>query len=169
MTVYEFAKGEITGEETAGRIGETGSAAASGIYVGAKAGAIFGPAGAVVGSIVGYMAMSWAYQTCLAILQRARLAEQEASRVIALCTEATRAMDEQREVFEERLEAWLTRREDAFQACLKRIDAALVDDNEDVAVEALARLAGMTGRALKFKDFEEFDQFMIQSTDPLLI
>ena len=169
VTVYEFAKGVITGEEAAGRIGETGSAAASGIYVGATAGAIFGPAGAVVGSIVGYMAMSWVYQSCLAILQRARLAEQEASRVIALCAEATRAMDEQREVFEERLEAWLSRCEDAFQACLKRIDAALVDDDEDVAVEALARLAGMTGRALKFKDFEEFDQFMIQSTDPLLI
>lgn len=168
VTVYEFAKGEITAEEAAGRIGETGSAAASGIYVGVAAGAIFGPAGAVVGSVVGYMAMSWVYQSSLAILQRARLAEEEAYRVIAFCTEATRAMDRQREVFEGRLETWLTRREEAFQACLKSIDDALVDDEVEDTVEALACLAGMTGRALRFKGFEEFDQFM-QSPDPLVI
>ena len=169
VTVSEFAKGEITGEEAAGRIGETGSAAAAGIYVGAAAGAILGPAGAVVGSVVGYMAMSWMYQSSLAILQQARLAEEEASRVIALCAEATRAMDQQRKVFEGRLEAWLARREDVFQACLKSIDEALVEDDVDGTVEALARLAGMTGRALRFKDFEEFDQFMTNSTDPLVI
>lgn len=168
-TVYEFAKGEITAEEAAGRIGETGSAAASGIYVGAAAGAIFGPGGAVVGSVVGYMAMSWVYQSSLAILQRARLAEEEASRVMAVCAEATRAMDRQREVFERQLETWLTSRADAFQACFQSIDDALVKDEVDDTVEALVRLAGMTGNALRFKDFDEFDQFMTRSTDPLVI
>ena len=169
VTIYEFAKGEITAEEAAGRIGETGSAAAAGIYVGAAAGTIFGPAGSVVGSVVGYMAMSWVYQSSLAILQRARLAEEEASRVIALCAEATQGMDRQREVFEGRLESWLTRREDAFQVCLKSIEEALVKDDVDDTVVALARLVGMTGKALRFKDFEEFDQFMTYSTDPLVI
>lgn len=168
-TVYEFAKGEVTLEEAAERIGETGCAAASGIYVGAAAGAIFGPAGAVVGSVVGYMAMSWVYQSSLAILQRARLTEEEASRVIALCAEATRAMDRQRKVFEERLETWLAKREEAFQACLKHVDDALVDDDVDDTVEALARLVGMTGKALRFKDFDEFDVFMTRSNDTLVI
>lgn len=169
VTVYEFAKGEITAEEAAGRIGETGSAAASGIYVGAAAGAIFGPPGAVVGSVVGYMAMSWVYQSSLAILHRANLAEEEASRLIALCTEATRAMDRQREHFERRLETWLTRSDGAFQGCLENIDGALARDDVDDAVEGLARLAGMTGKALRFKNFEDFDQSMTQSTDPLVI
>lgn len=169
VTVYDFGKGEITAEEAAGRIGETGASAASGIYVGAAAGAIFGPAGAVVGSIVGYMAMSWVYQSSLAILRQARLTEEEASRVIALCAEATRAMDQQRKVFEGQLETWLTKREEAFQVCLKSIDDALLEDDADGTVKALARLAGMTGKALKFGGFEEFEQFMTRSTDPLVI
>ncbi len=169
VTVYEFAKGEITAEEAADRIGETGAATASGIYVGAAAGAIFGPPGAVVGSIVGYMAMSWVYQSSLAIVRRASLAEEEASRLVALCTEATRAMDRQREQFERRLETWLTRRDGTFRACLENIDDALAHDDVDDAVEGLARLAGMTGKALRFKNFEDFDQFMTHSTDPLVI
>ena len=169
VTVYDFAKGEITAEQAAERIGETGSAAAAGIYVGAAAGAVFGPPGAVVGSVVGYMAMSWVYQSSLAILQGARLAEEEASRVIALCVEATRAMDRQREDFEARLENWLKRREQAFQACLERVDDGLVQDDVDDTVDALARLALMTGKALRFRDFEEFDEFMTGSDDPLVI
>ncbi len=169
VSVFAFAKGEITAEEAAERIGETGCATASGIYVGAAAGAVFGPPGAIVGSVVGYMAMSWVYQSSLAILRQAQLAEEEASRAIALCAEATRAMDQQRKAFEARLETWLARRDDAFQACLKCIDDALLEDEVDDAVEGLARLAGMTGKALRFEDFEEFDEFMIQAKDPLVI
>ena len=169
VSVYAFAKGEITAEEAAERIGETGCATASGIYVGAAAGAVFGPPGAVVGSVMGYMAMSWVYQSSLAVLQRARLSEEEALRVIALGAEATRAMDEQGELFESRLENWLKRREDAFHVCLKSIDDALLQDEVDGTVEALSHLAGMTGKALRFKDFEEFDDFMTQSEDPLAI
>ncbi len=169
VTVYEFAKGEITGEEAARRIGETGCAAASGIYGGAAAGAIFGPVGAVVGSVVGYMAMGWVYQSSLAILQQARLAEEEAQRVIALCAEATRAQDQQRKVFEDRLETWLQRREDAFKQCLEGVDDALLRDDANDAVEALARLVGMTGKALRFKNFDEFESFMTQSNDTLVL
>ena len=65
------------------------------------------------------MAMSWVYQSSLAVLQQARLAEEEAERVVALCAEATRAMEQQREVFEAHLDAWLNRREDTFRAVFR--------------------------------------------------
>lgn len=169
VTVYEFAKGEITADEAAARIGETGCAAASGIYVGAAAGAIFGPAGAVLGSVVGYTAMSWVYQSSLAILQRASFAEDEAARLVALCAAAVQAMDRQREAFEAALETRLATREDVVQGCLAEIDGALADDDADGTVMALANLAGLTGRALRFRDFAEFDSFMTESDDPLLI
>ena len=168
-TVYAFAKGEITAEETAERIGETGCATASGIYVGAAAGAVFGPPGALVGSVAGYMAMSWVYQSSLAVLQQARLAEEEAERVVALCAEATRAMEQQREVFEAHLDAWLNRREDTFRACFAGIDEALAERDPEDAVKELARLTAMTGKALRFKDFNDFDGFMTRSRDPLAI
>ena len=169
VAVYAFAKGEISAEEAAERIGETGCSTASGVYVGAAAGAIFGPPGAVVGSIIGYMAMSWVYQSCLAVLKRARLAEEEAARIVVLCAEATQAMDRQRRTFEAQLETWLNRREAAFGQCLAAVDRAIAQDETDDAVTALACLAGMTGSALKFKDFGEFDSFMTQSADPLVI
>ena len=168
-TVYSFAKGEIPVEEAAERIGETGCATASGIYFGAGAGAIFGPVGAVVGSIAGYMVTSWAYRSSLAVLQRARLAEEDAARVVALCAEAAWAMEQQRETFEVRMDAWLNRREDAFRTCFVQIDKALVDGETDAAVTELARLTAMTGKAIRFRDFNDFEQFMTQSRDPLVI
>lgn len=168
-TVLALAKGEITEEEAAERIGETGCATASGIYVGAAAGAIFGPPGALVGSVAGYLAMSWVYQSSLAVLQHARLAEDEARRVVALCVDATQAMEQQREIFDAHLHSWLNRREHAFGTCFARIDEALVDGATDDAVTEMARLTAMTGKALRFRDFSDFDEFMTRSQDPLVI
>ena len=169
VAVYAFAKGEISAEEAAERIGETGCSTASGVYAGAAAGAILGPPGAVVGSIIGYMAMSWVYQSCLVVLRQARLAEEEAARTVVLCAEATRAMDQQREHFEMQLETWLKRREAAFEQCLTAVDRATAQDETEDAVTALACLAGMTGSALRFKDFGQFDSFMTQSDGPLVL
>ena len=168
-TVYAFGKGEITAEEAAGRIGETGCSTASGLYVGAAAGIIFGPVGAVVGSVVGYMAMGWVYQSSLAVLTRARLTEDEAARIVAICAEATRAMEERREQFNSHLSAWLDQRDWAFEDCFAAVDKALASDEPDDTVRELARLVGMTGKALRFRDFDHFDQFMMDSEEPLVL
>ena len=168
-TVYALAKGEITTDEAVERIGETGCATASGIYTGAAAGAIFGPAGAVVGSVVGYMATAWIYQSSLTVLKQARLAEDEAARLIALCAEATRAMDLQREMFEAQLAALLDRQDQTFRRCFSAIDEALATDEPDDCVRELACLTAMTGQALKFKGFDEFNEFMTESKAPLIL
>ena len=167
-TVYALAKGEITADEAAERIGETGCATASGIYTGAAAGTIFGPAGAVVGSVVGYMATAWIYQSSLAVLKQARLAEAEAERLIALCAEATRAMDQQREIFESQLAALLYEQDRTFRRCFAAIDEALAADEPDDCVRELVCLTAMTGQALKFKHFEDFNEFMTESKAPLM-
>ena len=169
VTVHDLAKGEVTTEEAAERIGETGCATASGIYVGAAVGAIFGPPGAIVGSLVGYMAMSCVYQSCIAVLRGGRLAEEEAAKVISLCAEAVQAMEQQRKDFETRLGEFLNERERAFGDCFELIDDALGRNEPDDAVTGLALLTGLTGKALKFKDFDAFDEFMRTSSDPLVI
>ena len=168
-TVYAFGKDEITAEEAAERIGETGCSTASGLYVGAAAGTIFGPVGAVVGSVVGYMAMGWVYQSSLAVLTRARLTEDEAARIVAICAEATRAMEERREQFNSHLSAWLDQRDRAFEDCFAAVDKALASDEPDDTVLELARLVGMTGKVLRFRDFDHFDQFMTDSEEPLVL
>ena len=121
---------------------------------GAAAGAIFGPAGAVVGPVVGYMATIRIFHSSLAVLKQARLVEDEA-RLVALCAEATRAMDRQREQISRQY----------FAA----IDEALAADQLDDCVRELACLTAMTGQGLKFKEFEDFNEFMTESKASLVL
>ncbi len=170
VTVYDFAKGEISAEEAGERIGETGCSAAGGIYVGAAAGAIFGPPGAIVGSMVGYMATAWIYQSCIAVLKQARLAEEEAARLEVLCAEAVQELNRRQQEFESRMTSFLEERQTAFNHCFAMIDETLEADETDDAVAGLALLAAMAGSALKFEGFEEFKEFMEQKEDtPLVI
>ena len=168
-TVYDFARGKISAEEAGERIGETGCSAAGGIYAGAAAGAVFGPPGAIVGSMVGYMATAWVYQSGMAILKKGRLAKEEAARLEALCDEAVQEWSRRRQEFEARMAALLEKRQIAFGRCFEMIDEALEADDTDKAVRSLARLAAMTGSALKFQGFEEFKEFMEQETDVRLV
>ena len=170
VTVCDFAGGKISAEEAGERIGETGCATVGGIYAGAVAGAVFGPAGAVVGSLAGYMVTAWIYQSCLAALTQARLAEEEAARLEALCAEAVQEWNRRRQEFESRMVDFLEERHIAFSRCFAAIDEALEADETDDVVAGLAQLAAMTGSALKFEGFEEFKQFMEQDpNEPLVI
>jgi hypothetical protein len=169
VTVYAYAKGEIPIEIAAEHLGRTGCSTSSGIFVGAAAGAIFGPVGAVVGSVAGYMLAATVYQSCIAVFKEARLAEEEADRVVALCEQAAKIMDQQREQFESELSAYLGERQLAFDGAFEAIDQALVADQPDKAVQALSSLAGLCGRRLQFADFQDFDTFMTESEAPLVL
>ena len=113
--------------------------------------------------------MVWIYQSSLAVLKQARLAEAEAERLIALCAEATRAMDQQREIFESQLAALLYEQDRTFRRCFAAIDEALAADEPDDCVRELVCLTAMTGQALKFKEFEDFNEFMTVSKAPLVL
>ncbi|MCY4289638.1 MAG: hypothetical protein OXC63_13740 [Aestuariivita sp.] len=170
VVVYDYAKGEISAEEAGKRIGETACSAAGGFYAGAAAGALLGPVGAVVGSMVGYMVTTQTYQTCMAILQEARLVEEEAARIEALCAESVKEWNRRRREFEDQMGSILEQRHIAFSHCFALIDEALKVGETDRVVAGLAQLASMTGGALRFNDFEEFRAFMEQEADtPLVI
>ena len=160
-TVLSWVRGDISAEEAAIRLGDTGCGALSGIYGGAAAGAIFGPAGAAVGSVVGYLLSACVYQSCVATFQKARLAEEEAERVVALCAEAVRRMDEQRRQFELNAKEQLKARQHVFDRHFKRIDAALLAGGDGKKLgKSLSRLALSVGKKLRHVDFEDFQRFM---------
>ena len=167
-TVRSLVKGEISAEDAAIRLGDTGCGALSGLYVGATAGAIFGPVGAAVGSTVGYLLSACVYQSCVATFQKARLAEEETERVVALCAEAVRRMDEQRRKFEHDAATWLAARRDAFDSHFNRIDAALAGGDPEKAAKSLSRFARSFGKKLRHADFEDFQAFM-DSKDPVVL
>ena len=166
VTVYSYAKGEISAEVAAERLGDTGCSTLSGIYIGAAAGAVFGPAGAIVGSTAGYLLATSVYQSCIAVFKEARLAEEEAKRVVALCVEAVKVMDEQRERFEAALAGHLDERRLAFNESFDAIDRALDADQPNDAILALGDLTMRFGHELRLARFEDFDKCMTETDTP---
>lgn len=169
ITVYDYVNGEISPEEAAERLGENGCSTLAGIYVGAAAGAIFGPAGAVVGSVAGYMLAGFVYQSCIAVQRDARLAEEAMLRVTALCAEAGRVLDQQREDFEARLRDHLNERQANFDGYFDAIHDAVERERTADAISALSGLVGSAGQELRLANFEEFDDLMMNSDAPLAL
>ncbi|MEW6698493.1 MAG: hypothetical protein AB1341_14285 [Bacillota bacterium] len=169
MSVYAFAKGEITAEETMERIGQTGVSTMSGIYAGAVASLFFGPAGVLVGSMAGYFIATQVYQSCISIFNRAKLAEEEATRVVALCDEACRVMKRQRLEFENLMEEKIRSRREEFATVFEVIERGMESDSAEVTVGALTDFALLLGKKIRYTTFEEFDDFMIKSDEPLVI
>ena len=168
VTVYDYVEGDISLGEAAERLGNNGCSTLAGIYTGA-AGAVFGPVGAIVGSVAGYMLASSVYQACLAVRRDARLAEEATERLTALCEEAGRVLDQQRAEFEERLRDYLNERQANFDRCFDAIHDALARERTAEAVVALSGLVGSVGQELRLATFEEFDDFMMHSDAPLVL
>lgn len=169
VTVYDYVEGDISLGEAAERLGNNGCSTLAGIYTGAATGAIFGPVGAVVGSVAGYMLASSVFQACLAVRRDARLAEEAMERLTALCEEAGRVLDQQRAEFEERLRDYLDERQANFDRCFDAIRDALERERTADAVAALSELVGSVGQELRLANFEEFDDFMMNSEAPLVL
>ena len=169
VVVYDYMKGEISAGEAAVRIGCTGTSTLASIFTGAAAGSFFGPPGAVLGAIAGYMISSSVYQSCIAIMRNARLAEEEAARIVALCEQAVKSLDQERVSFETILNEHLNERQVKFDGFFMAIDKALDADRTDDAILALSDLVASCGQELRFMNFEEFDTFMRESDAPLII
>lgn len=168
-SVYSFAKGEITPEELVERVGQTGTCTTYSLYAGAAAGAVFGPVGAVVGSMAGYLVAASVYQSATAIFKEARLAEAEAERVIALCEQACKAMAAERREFERLFAASFQERCAQFEACFTAIEAGLTANKPELATQSLGDFAALFGKKLQFENFEEFDEFMMDSDQTLIL
>ncbi|MEW6350265.1 MAG: hypothetical protein AB1646_14455 [Thermodesulfobacteriota bacterium] len=169
ITVYSFAKGDISAEEAFERMGQTGTSTVSSIYAGAVAGLAFGPVGALVGSVAGYLVASNVYNSCVSVLRHARLAEKESARIVAICEEACREMEAQRIEFESFIQRNLRVREQEFTLCLSNIDCGLMSGQPEHTTAALADFAALLSRELQFGTFAEFDEFMMTSDETLVI
>jgi hypothetical protein len=117
--------------------------------------------------VAGYFVANHTYQSCIAILRDARLAEEEAARALALAEAAVAAMDEQRAAFETQVEALTELRRQEFAGAFSAIDATLEADSPAAAVGALDAFAYLFGRKLRFENFEAFDAFMRDGDEPL--
>lgn len=168
VTVYDYSKGEISAEVVIERVGQSGFSTISSIYSGMVACLVLGPGAFVVGSMVGYLVASQVYQTCVAVVKNANLAEEEAVRVIALCEEATREMQRNREQFEALVNERIEYRDQTFRNCFLNIDRALEVKDHDIVTNNLAMIAEIFGKKLSLVKFDEFDKTMLAER-PLIL
>ena len=170
VIIYKYAKGEISTEQAMELVGQNTVSTASGIFAGAAAGMVFGPAGAAVGSIIGYIAASNLHQSCMAIYGQAKLAEEEAQRVVAVYEAASKEIDKQRKTIEKHAREIISKNDRVFKQCFASIDNGLNTKNPQTVIEGLTNLTCYLGRKLKLSKFEDFDEFMSRETDdPLLL
>ena len=169
IVVYDYTKGKIDDRAAGERLGGAAWGTASSIGIGAAAGALAGPAGFVVGGIVGYLLSSKVYQSCLAVFNDARLADEEAVRVVALCNRAVKDLCRRRAQFEEWVASYLGSQQATFDRCFTAIDDALLTNQPDNCVRALGDLVSTCGQTLQFSSFQDFDKFMIETKDPLIV
>ena len=161
IAVYQYARGDISGQEAGERIGGTACGTVSNIGIAAVAGTVFGPIGSIVGGIAGYLLSSHVYQSCIAVFRNARLAEEDAERVVALSQQAVEAMRQQRRQIENRLAAYLDKRQERLDRYFDEIDHAILTKQPEDAVQALGGLVSASGLKPLFRDFQEFDRCMI--------
>jgi len=170
VTLYSFVKGDIGIEEAMERLGQNGVSTVYGLFAGAVTSAVFsGPVVAVAATTAGYLIANFAYQSCIAIFRQAKLTEKESERIIAIYEEAIQQMQIRRAEFEKWFEEELQGRREDFSACFDSIDNALINDDPGKAVFALADFATLFGKKLRFETFEEFDDFMSSSDEPLVL
>ena len=170
VIAWQLTRGEIDAAEAAERLGRTGVATGSGLFFGGAAALLIpGPGWAVAGSMAGYMLASSLYQGCLAILKGARLAEEEADQLVALADAAIAQLTSQRAEFEARLDEALEARDERWAHALTRVDLAMASATPEGAVDGLSDLAVLFDSQLAFRSRADFDRFMLEGDEPLVL
>ncbi|MFP4173534.1 MAG: hypothetical protein ACLFV4_11545, partial [Candidatus Hydrogenedentota bacterium] len=139
----------------------------SSIYVGASAGMVFGPLGAVIGSVAGYMVASSVYNSCLAILRSAQLTEEESQRLQALCAESIEQLREESRQIQSCVDDQLKAQREFFDETFHQLGVCTARGDHEGILHTMTDLAQGFGIRLCFENFEEFDRFMLESESPL--
>lgn len=163
-TIWSLLTDEIDMETALSDLGENGTSCASGIFVGASAGMVFGPLGAAVGSMAGYIGAACVYNSLVSLMRSAKLAEEQARLAKKLCEQAVVEMQSQQQQFKEALEQVLRERQARFDDIIERV---AFDDRASPleACVALGQMASLFNVRI-FSSFEEFDRLML-SKEPL--
>ena len=146
--VNDYARGRISGDAVAEKLGQTGCTTVAAIYLGARAGASFGPVGAVVGSVAGYALAAMVYQSCIQFIREGSQTQDEGERVAALGYEAAWVLGQQRWQMEGELANLPNDLGGHFHGQFADIDRTLVTEQTDDALQAMGRLLRLFGERL---------------------
>lgn len=170
-SLISFARGEIDTLGLFEQLGEKGVCSiASGIGagLGGSLGSLLGPAGTVIGGIAGgmvsYAVCSAIYNSAVGIINDARYARDRRLQVEALCDEAIQKM----RIYRCALEGYSRQRTNELRRCFNdffnNVDKCAKAGSIEEVFREFNTLDKTFGFLTRFKDFEEFDSFMSDST-----
>lgn len=166
ISVFRYVKGEIDHKQLGEQLGHVGVSSTSGFLAGMAVGSVLGPVGTVIGGAAGYILSSNVYQSTVAIMKGAKLAEEESTRLVALYNESISQMKAQRELFEYAIKQKLEYNEREMKKCFRKMDMGLKNGRFGDTIVALESFNNIFGKSLKLSNFQDFDRHM-RSNKPL--
>lgn len=163
-SLLRYANGEIDSIQLIEELGEKGTgimAASMGAAIGTM---IFPGIGSVIGSMVGYMTSSTIYSSCMQVLAKERISGERREKIKKLADTAIESMQMQGRELLSLTKQFYCNRQYIFENCLNEIELSIGNDDLNMFTVALNNIAVELGSMLKFKNFDEFDDFMSDSS-----
>lgn len=161
VSVYSYAKGDISENELKDKMAEVSVKTISTVYISQSAQVSLGLAPGAFVSIAAYTLSYYVYASCKTVFDNAKLKESEAEKIIALHNEAIRSLEEQRLEMQEAIENKLDVNRNMFNELFEALDVGINNNNLDKSINALESFALSFGKELKLSKFEDFDNFML--------
>lgn len=166
--IKRYVNGEIDELQLAENLGEQGVGMLSASMM-ATLGQIAIPipvVGAVIGGIIGCSLSTMFYQSALEASRRARDASANYERTKLICEAARKKID----LEHEKLVRFINKEIPALrQETEKLLSSFILNDDVDAFAQEINSYAELLGAKLQFNSMEEFDTFMLSSSQPLTL
>lgn len=180
-----LVRGTMAPEEAMDRLGRTACTTIAGLYAGAAAATAFGSLGTftlsigvvaapmsvpiLLSSMATCMVVSAMHDSLIAFVRNARAEEAEALKAAAALKVATADLQRQREEFEAAFAEVFGQRQKAIGESFGLIYSGMNSADVDTTLAGMEILAELVGTSLRFRNFEEFDNFMQNDNTKLIL
>ena len=162
VSLYEYAKGEISAEELREELENTTIKAATTVFYAKAATAILGKAATPFVSMGIYTIASYVISCTREILKEAKLNAEEYDRLTAVLIDSTATIESYHEQLRHNIENCKEQQQVILNGFLNSFDYNLeTGENYDTAFYAIVSFANETGIALQYTDFDDFKNMML--------
>jgi hypothetical protein len=168
VSIYDYAQGKIDAKELASKLKDTTIKSVSTVYFTKAIAATLGATSAFIPFAI-YTISSYGIAACSAIIKDAKLKAEEYNRIAALYIEYNKQIAEQRKQMEQYFENYISDKKANFTKLLDVFETNLFQKGDfDRAISSIESFASDFGIALKYVDFDEFDNMMKSKGDLVL-
>lgn len=132
----------------------------------------FGVLAPKIGALAGYVAGGLFRDAAAPFInaaKRAKFVRERYETLHGFYEQAIITMQQQRQTFEFETTALFERRQVLIEECFQELDSALTNSDVDKASNALNKISNEFGRELTFKAKKDFDEFILNSDDDLVL